>query len=97
VTEALSGLGDFQNRRLWALLFFTRRLLERLLPVLRGQSGAHQHGWLAAGAFGEYRRRVGWGGGRVPASRRDTNHLFTARLRAAPPGELPIDRSVDPP
>ena len=36
----------------------------------------------AAGALGAYRRTVGWGGGRTPGSRRDTNHLFTGRLRS---------------
>jgi NAD-dependent dihydropyrimidine dehydrogenase PreA subunit len=34
----------------------------------------------AAGALGAYRRTVGWGNGRVPGSRLDTNHLFTNRL-----------------
>jgi NAD-dependent dihydropyrimidine dehydrogenase PreA subunit len=33
-----------------------------------------------AEALGAYRRTVGWGHGRVPGSRLDTNHLFTNRL-----------------
>ncbi|MBD2899230.1 hypothetical protein amrb99_82130 [Actinomadura sp. RB99] len=36
-----------------------------------------------AGAFGEYRRVVGWGRGRTPGSRADRNHIFTERLRSA--------------
>ncbi|WP_433137358.1 4Fe-4S dicluster domain-containing protein [Actinomadura nitritigenes] len=36
-----------------------------------------------AGAFGEYRRVVGWGRGRTPGSRADRNHIFTERLRSS--------------
>ena len=34
----------------------------------------------ASGALGAYRKTVGWGRGRVPGSRLDTNHIFTARV-----------------
>lgn len=66
-------------------------------PAPAGSVHADEDALVAAGAFGEYRRRIGWGGGRVPASRTDTNHLFTARLRAATPGDLPPDRSENSP
>ncbi len=58
-------------------------------PAPAGSPHLDEDGLVAAGAFGEYRRRVGWGGGRVPAARRDTNHLFTAPLRAAAPAAPP--------
>ena len=32
--------------------------------------------------FGAYRRMVGWGRGRTPGSRSDTNHLFTGQVAA---------------
>jgi NAD-dependent dihydropyrimidine dehydrogenase PreA subunit len=34
----------------------------------------------ATGAFGAYRRHIGWGPQRTPGSALDTNHLFTARV-----------------
>ncbi|GII63805.1 ferredoxin [Sphaerisporangium krabiense] len=40
-----------------------------------------------SGALGRYRDQIGWGRGRVPGSRLDKNHLFTARLAARPPDE----------
>jgi hypothetical protein len=63
-------------------------------PAPTGSVHTDEDALLAAGAFGEYRRRIGWGGGRVPGSRRDTNHLFTARLRAA--ADTPPERSDAP-
>lgn len=35
----------------------------------------------ALATAGAYRQQIGWGPGRTPGSARDTNHLFTARIR----------------
>ena len=54
-------------------------------PAPHGSPHTDEAALAASGALGAYRRRVGWGGGRTPGSRLDTNHLFTARVRPAPP------------
>ncbi|MFC0038804.1 4Fe-4S dicluster domain-containing protein [Actinomadura rayongensis] len=49
-------------------------------PVPPGSPHADED--VLGAALGEYRRLVGWGGGRTPGSRLDKNHLFTRRLRS---------------
>ena len=57
-------------------------------PAPVGSDYRDEDALTAAGAFGAYRRHVGWGPGRVPGSALDTNHLFTARIAPDPQGAL---------
>jgi NAD-dependent dihydropyrimidine dehydrogenase PreA subunit len=49
-------------------------------PAPDGSPYRNEDALAAAGALGAYRRVVGWGRGRVPGSRSDTNYLFTSRV-----------------
>jgi NAD-dependent dihydropyrimidine dehydrogenase PreA subunit len=50
-------------------------------PAPDGSPHTDEVALAAADAFGLYRRYVGWGNGRTPGARLDTNHIFTARVR----------------
>jgi NAD-dependent dihydropyrimidine dehydrogenase PreA subunit len=59
-------------------------------PAPEGSSHTDVAALADADAFGLYRRYVGWGGGRTPGARLDTNHIFTTRVRTVtetPPAE----------
>jgi hypothetical protein len=49
-------------------------------PAPPGSGYSDEDALAAAGAFGAYRRQVGWGPRRTPGSALDRNHLFTARV-----------------
>ncbi len=49
-------------------------------PAPAGSPYTDEDALAAAGAFGAYRRAIGWGQGRTPGSRLDTNHIFTSRV-----------------
>jgi hypothetical protein len=49
-------------------------------PAPEGSPYRDEAALAAAGALGAYRATVGWGRGREPGSRRDTNYIFTERL-----------------
>ncbi|MCW2888371.1 MAG: hypothetical protein QOE54_2718 [Streptosporangiaceae bacterium] len=50
-------------------------------PASEGSVHTDEAALAAVGAFGLYRRYVGWGKGRTSGARLDTNHIFTARVR----------------
>ncbi|MFC4144758.1 ferredoxin family protein [Micromonospora mangrovi] len=49
-------------------------------PAPEGSGWTDEAALVRAGAFGAYRRQIGWGPDRTPGSAQDTNHLFTARI-----------------
>lgn len=49
-------------------------------PAPAGSPYTDEDALAAADALGAYRRTVGWGNGRIPGSRLDTNYIFTARV-----------------